>query len=950
MDSSNEARKRHDEEFDQHLVQMKPYVLRLPHKSDRQCCAMWIKKLCEPTGSGITGRRNRNMYSKLLLHMLKRGVIEVPFTSKPESEQLPTFPSYMGIYFDDPITVQSPKGHFLPDWVTGELGAPSSSSTLRSRQDFDDKTEVTWSHRRRTKTTGDVLSSDTDFEEKVAKAREGIRSRSKQTYAYSSEEEKQNGAPIRRIKSPRHSKGDAKLKSNIEFSESDSNGTSKPFITTNRLSKVSVSKDEGAIVRAHEKEMEMKTKMLEAKFNEEKLTIQQLHDQTIQKILDRKNAELEDITNHYRSKGSELEENKRKLDKKVNMLTNEVTLLKESKERQVTELKAVMEHKAKTSQNKLEKMMHDAVADFEQEKLEMQKLHTKNIQDILQDTNARLQQMEEDYGTQVNKHTTVISQLELRLQELMEESENLAASKLILNEEKMQLSERNNLFAEELRTTKTIFETLQRDYIRLQEESEREQRNLQTKSDASMEYLKQEHSLALAKANDTINEMMQQIQELKKSLQESEQQRQRQLREWESVQKQDKMHVEHLHENKIHSLKKEHEQEQQETTRKIRKLENTLREKEEQILKLIENQKAQSLQSQQAIEDFRDQIKKNSSKMFDDMKQQMIQVESDLQMSKSLREQQAREFTKQHQEETQKYENMLSDLKLRFEKEKVQLLQDYHIEKETIRQNLDQELETQINRLQGELEKQKSAAKHKQENDAKAIADLELHISKLKEELIQNNSLRKQQLTELGMLREEEKQTANRDYHSQLTRLQSELEQKRLQEQQQHTIELEKTIEQSNKKLKDVEKEYKQRLTKSAETIAGLKTAVEDMRQKSKGEKTTAQFEKNEMRMKLHEENEGMRQIHEAATRVLQTSLDSNKNKVRQLEKRLKQKEFEHKEQILLLKQESENRLGDMMPQVVHQELEKTISLLKNQVNMLQQRTKIMQEEIDAKN
>lgn len=40
------------------------------------------------------------------------------------------------------------------------------------------------------------------------------------------------------------------------------------------------------------------------------------------------------------------------------------------------------------------------IAEFEQEKFEMQKQHTKNIQDILDDTNTRLQKMEKEYGQQ----------------------------------------------------------------------------------------------------------------------------------------------------------------------------------------------------------------------------------------------------------------------------------------------------------------------------------------------------------------------------------------------------------------------------------------------------------------------------------------------------------------------------------------------------------------------
>ena len=44
-------------------------------------------------------RKNRNAYAQLMLHMLKRGVLEGPFTSKPQDGDLPTLPPYMVSYY-----------------------------------------------------------------------------------------------------------------------------------------------------------------------------------------------------------------------------------------------------------------------------------------------------------------------------------------------------------------------------------------------------------------------------------------------------------------------------------------------------------------------------------------------------------------------------------------------------------------------------------------------------------------------------------------------------------------------------------------------------------------------------------------------------------------------------------------------------------------------------------
>lgn len=51
--------------------------------------------------------------------------------------------------------------------------------------------------------------------------------------------------------------------------------------------------------------------------------------------------------------------------------------------------------------------LNDKIAEFEQEKFEMQKQHTQNIQELLDETNDRLQKMETEYNQQ---NTTTVSQ------------------------------------------------------------------------------------------------------------------------------------------------------------------------------------------------------------------------------------------------------------------------------------------------------------------------------------------------------------------------------------------------------------------------------------------------------------------------------------------------------------------------------------------------------------
>ncbi|GFS06654.1 centrosomal protein of 112 kDa-like, partial [Elysia marginata] len=133
MESDSDLTFQLDRDFDKHLADMKPHVLKLPQKTERQKSAVWIKKLCEPAGSSITARQNRNMYAKLMLHMLKKGSLHSPFDQRPSDGPLQPLPSYMSIYFDDPLTDISPQAERLPDWVEGELGeSHGTSGVLRS--------------------------------------------------------------------------------------------------------------------------------------------------------------------------------------------------------------------------------------------------------------------------------------------------------------------------------------------------------------------------------------------------------------------------------------------------------------------------------------------------------------------------------------------------------------------------------------------------------------------------------------------------------------------------------------------------------------------------------------------------------------------------------------------------------------------------------------------------
>lgn len=77
----------------------------------------------------------------------------------------------------------------------------------------------------------------------------------------------------------------------------------------------------------------------------------------------------------------------------------------------------------------------------------------------------------------------------------------------------------------------------------------------------------------------------------------------------------------------------------------------------------------------------------------------------------------------------------------------------------------------------------------------KVIADMEAQVHKLREELINVNSQRKQQLVELGLLREEEKQRAARDHETAVNKLKAESEKMKIELKKTHAAETEMTLE-----------------------------------------------------------------------------------------------------------------------------------------------------------
>ncbi|XP_054077278.1 centrosomal protein of 112 kDa isoform X3 [Rissa tridactyla] len=930
MDGEEEIWEKLDAEFDHCVVDMKPYVLKLQHRSERQRCALWIKKLCEPSGAGtgIVGRKNRNLYAKLLLHMLKRGVLEGPFTHKPEAGILKTLPSYMSIYFDEPNStrVRSSSPDCLPDWVMGELGNGESkheeSWKVSSKEESSSATPLTYGPQILWWQSTVVTRERFKYSEKPASRSHSM--------------------------SPPHRTGEDNLATPLSL-ENPRYLREKPMPVSLMTPKIGLGKsttfrDEHAVFRMHEKELDMKMKIAEGKFHEEKLKLQQKHDTDVQKILDRKNDEIEALKSLYKNKQNEAEEAIKKLEKKVQTLVRESQVVREAKEKQIVELKKMCEQSNDSLNNEWEKRLHNAVAEMEKEKFNIRKKHTEDMQELLEDTNARLGKMEEDYLEQIKSTNQTVKKLEARVQQLTVEAENSNLQRQKLSQEKTDAEQRYQAVCTELQEVKARHGLLQKDKDRIIQEYEENIQQLQSKFDVDVNFIKQEHALSAAKAADAIEELQHSVSLLKQQLEDLERQRQQELRDQEYKLQQDKLHLERVYEKQIHGIRNDLDKEREDALKKIRKMEETLKEKEEQLTRVTEVQRLQAQQADAALEEFKRQVELNSEKVYAEMKQQMEKVEADLSRSKSLREKQSKEFSWQLEELQQRYEQQIVELRLEHEQEKTHLFQQHNAEKDCLVRDHEREIEKLEKQLRAAMAEHESKTQECRKRDGQVICDMENQIHKLREELIQVNAQRKQQLLELSHQWEEKKQRVARDHETALNKLKVEAEKMTLDLKKIHAAEIEKALEKANSRLKQTEKEYGQKLAKSSQIIAELKTTISSLTEENSRQQQRLQ----EVVQKFEDKKQQLITDNDRAIKALQDEVESYRGQVRAAEKKLQLRELEAHEQMTHIRQEYETTFKGLMPASVRQELEDTIVSLKSQVNILQKRASVLQEELNT--
>ncbi|CAB3992562.1 Hypothetical predicted protein, partial [Paramuricea clavata] len=665
-------------------------------------------------------------------------------------------------------------------------------------------------------------------------------------------------------------------------------------------------------------------------------------------ILDRKNNELEEMKAKYRSKVTEIETRLKKQDKKIVQQARELEALRKQRDEQMHAMKNMEQGKGTTLQNDFEKRLHDKIAEYEQEKFDMQKKHTQEIQEILDETNARIGKMESENNQQVEELNVIVKQFQHESQRLNEECETLQRGKLLLEQDKVELQKQLRATESERNDLKESLSSYEIEKQKLVSNYESKIEQVEKKAKTDVEHENEEKEKALAKASSAITKLKNDVGELRRELKSTEQQKQNEIQQLAGLHRQERADLEHNFENKIRNLQDELNQVRREDDGRITDLESVLREKDAELEKTLATQRETEDEAEKTLAEFKTKMEETSKRMFDDAKIQMNKVEQDLEKSRTSREKQAKEFTRQIENERVRHEKLVSELKISFEQEKTYLVREHQHEKDLVNREHEREKELYGEKQQSKLQELETQFRSKSSKDAKVIADLQQVNVSLREELMQKEALYKQQLVELGMLREEEKQTFKRQEETQTARYRSELEQERLQLQRHHSTDMEQILDKTNNRFKQMEEDYIARSKKMQETMDALREEIQTLKneritlQNSQDKRFNATIRKHE------EEKASLKNHHSSMLKALEKDLERQKAVAKDVEKQARSVEIRLQEKISKLQYDYEERMNNLLPRELKEELEDTIRSLRQQVSILQSRADVLQEELDA--
>uniref|UniRef100_A0A3B4B6I2 Uncharacterized protein n=1 Tax=Periophthalmus magnuspinnatus TaxID=409849 RepID=A0A3B4B6I2_9GOBI len=137
---------------------------------------------------------------------------------------------------------------------------------------------------------------------------------------------------------------------------------------------------------------------------------------------------------------------------------------------------------------------------------------------------------------------------------------------------------------------------------------------------------------------------------------------------------------------------------------------------------------------------------------------------------------------------------------------------------------------------------------------------------------------------------------------------------------------------QANSRLKEIEKDYSQKLTKSAQLIAELQTCVCDSKEEAVRLQKAMERQLEEAHARWDEQRKTLHHHADQSNKALQEKVESLQMQLHSSEKKLLSKALETEEKVTAVRQEYEEKIKGLMPSELRQELEDTITSLKSQV------------------
>ncbi|KAM9780584.1 LOW QUALITY PROTEIN: centrosomal protein of 112 kDa [Neosynchiropus ocellatus] len=894
---NSEAVERLDREFENDLLHLKPYVLKNPDSKDSKRCGQWIKKLCDPTSCNpdIKSLKVRNSYSRLLLQMLRRGHLEAPFTYKPEPGNLKTLPAYLSIYFEEEPS-RKPDQQSI-DWLTEELGVSADDGQVAGL--LHPPSSPTVSVYRQMLRQGTSAQPATSSPLKHS-PRLGCRMGAGGLGVDVSDIDSDLEARVNR------------WKLEVENSQYLPENTVSFVIDNSGNKKSTMDELDSQLLLS--RRMELKIKVLEAKHQEDVLNIQQIHDAAIENILERKNGEMDQVKCVYRAKVKELEERNHELEMRAQRTIQESQVIQQRQGAQIAELRKMLDQSC--SKDESERKLRMALAEFDQQKVALQQKQSMIIEQLMKEASLRMVKAEAIYEARHQSAERAVHDLEAQLKQMVMEGEKGNA---LVEQEKAQLEIRFASLHVELQAAINSIKGLQKEKEMQKETYEEMLKRYETKHNNEMDHLHQKHTVSAAKDSEKREVLEKAIADLQQQLLVSEHERDRAARNKDLKSQQEMEELRAVCEKKVSAIQSEAEKERAAAKRAIAKLEDALREKDGQLNRERENQRKQIQQADLTVEKF-----------------------------KMLMDAQEKEYSHQLDDLKKSHKQQMAEQRMQYEQARTRQQEQHCAEKDSLVQERQREVSTLEKEARATLLQHQERTQELKKRDAQTILHLEAQLSSLREDLEVAKVQHEQQVAEMTSRHEEDTQRALLDKEAAMERQRLDMEHICNDLQRKHQDEVQATKKATNSCLKRMEQECSQKLAKSAQILAELRQSICESKEESIREQETMKQRLEDAHIRWDQERTELIQRADEANQALQEKAESLERQLSLSENKLLRKELETEEKVTLVHQEYAKKMGAMIPAEISDELETTITALKSQVDLLQQRNSVLQEELDA--